>query len=291
MNIVLLPLKLLRAIGWVLRYLFFSIAVCMFLAGLCILGYQVYAGLMYGTWPVLPLHMYFAYLTPLTSWIESPQSWYGLHKLLTEALAFTPLSLFLLLAGLLIAIVIELLEASWQEYRAIWRFLNTPLVLLLLGVLAAGTLLYSWDTHQATRSLHRESHRYTLESLYRLKTLIETLPSQQATTTLAQWQRVKAILTGEKPFTPLFNEFAGLRLEGLLYYLTVRFPQAQVQLHGVQQTLHQIERFPVLVDAMAPPHSDPTLQQMLTAEQQQALGALHERLQRHVSDLEAFWHH
>jgi len=290
MNVVLLPLKLLRAIGWTLRYLLFSIAVCMFLAGLCVLGYQVYAGLMYGTWPALPLQMYFEYLTPFTTWIERPQSWYGLHKLLTEFLAFAPLSLFLLLAGLLIAIVIELLEASWQEYRAIWRFLNTPLVLLLLGVLAAGTLLYSWDNHQATRSFHRESNRYILESLYRLNTLIETLPSQM-TTTLAQWQRVKAILAGEKPFTPLFNEFAGLRLEGLIYYLTARFPQEQVQLYGVQQTLHQIERFPVLVEAMTPPHGDPALQQMPAAEHQQTLSALHERLQRHVSDLKAFLHH
>jgi hypothetical protein len=291
MNVLLLPLKLLRALGSVLRYLLFSIAACMFLAGLCLLGYQVYAGLMYGTWPALPLQMYFAYLTPLTTWIESPQSWYGLHKLLTEHLAFTPLSLFLLLAGLLIAIVIELLEASWQEYRAIWRFLNTPLVLLLLGILAAGTLLYSWDKHQATRTLHRESNRYTLESLYRLNTLIETLPPQTTTTTLAQWQRVKALLAGEKPFTPLFNEFAGLRLEGLIYYLTSRLPQEQVQLQGVQQTLRQIERFPALVEAMATPHGDPALQQMLTAEQQQALSALHERLQRHVSDLAAFLHH
>jgi hypothetical protein len=290
MNLALLPIKILRALAWVLRYLLFSIAVCMFLAGAGVLGYQVYCGLMYGTWPSLPLQMVFEYLTPFVPWIENPHSWYGLHKLITDRLAFTPLSLFLLLAGLALAVAIELLEASWHEYRAIWQFLNAPLVLLFLGILAAGILLYTWDNRQATRTQYREHNRYTLESLYRLNTLRDTL-APLTIPPVAQWQRVKAILAGGKPFTPLFSEFAGLRLEGLIYYLTAQFPQQHAQLRAVQQTLHQIETLLALVEAMAARPGDAAVEQMLTVEQQRTRSTLRERLQQHMSALEAFLHH
>lgn len=279
-------LRLVLALVRFLRDVIFGVAVLIFIAGLCVLGYQVYIGLKHGEWLALPLQMFFTYLVPYTAWIDSPESWYGLHKLLTGVFAFTPLSLFLIVAGLMLAVVMELLEASWPEYRALWRFLNTPLVLLLVGIVAAGTFVYYWDNHQATRGLYRESNRYTLESLYRINTLLETL-SPQAEIPKTQWQRARATLTGQDHSTPLFSELTGLSMDALVYYLTAKFPQEQAQLRGIQNTLTQLDTFLTSPEATSSLFRVYNTEQKLTDEQLQALRSLHERLQRHVPTLEA----
>ena len=91
------------------------------LAGILVLGLQVYAWLATGTWQpaslLLPLAMLAKWLPDpaMVQWIERPDTWIGLHKVLD----FIPLSLFLMLVGLLFFIPI-LHSAVYEETKVIW---------------------------------------------------------------------------------------------------------------------------------------------------------------------------
>jgi hypothetical protein len=71
------------------------------LAGILILGWQVYVFVKFGTWvskPLLGLVLDFVDLN--TSWLVHPQSYATAHVVLTGILGFIPVSVFLVVAGL-----------------------------------------------------------------------------------------------------------------------------------------------------------------------------------------------
>jgi hypothetical protein len=83
--------KLLNLLGLTLLY-----------SGAITIGLQFLAYLMYGEWEELPLFYLFALLGPdrFMAWLDNPDSWIGLHKIVFGVLKFMPLSLFLMLLGL-----------------------------------------------------------------------------------------------------------------------------------------------------------------------------------------------
>jgi hypothetical protein len=89
-------------IGWTWQKLLNILGVTLLYSGAIIIGVQVFAYLLYGQWEELPLFYLFALLGPdrFISWLDSPGSWIGLHKIVSGILEFMPLSLFLMLVGL-----------------------------------------------------------------------------------------------------------------------------------------------------------------------------------------------
>jgi hypothetical protein len=81
------------------------------LAGLGILGYQVFTWLKTGAWPVMSLWHGLHYLFPdwdeMWQWFSTPRSWVGLHKLVSWLLIKTPLSLVAVLLGLFFGFVVH----------------------------------------------------------------------------------------------------------------------------------------------------------------------------------------
>ncbi|MDA2928509.1 hypothetical protein MYX84_00950 [Acidobacteria bacterium AH-259-O06] len=67
--------------------------------------YQCFLWLKDGEWVEMSATLFFKYFlspdNPFVQWVDNPQSWYGLHYLLTA----TPLSVFLFLVGLVIFFV------------------------------------------------------------------------------------------------------------------------------------------------------------------------------------------
>lgn len=70
------------------------------LAGLGVLSLQIYGYLRVGEWKSVSL---LASVAPFLPWLDRPQSWFGLNKILREASGIMPLSLALVLVGGLIA--------------------------------------------------------------------------------------------------------------------------------------------------------------------------------------------
>lgn len=70
------------------------------LAGLAVLGLQIFAYLKLGDWKPVPV---LELVSPHIPWLRNPQSWFGLHNIISDALDFVPVSLLLFLAGWLIA--------------------------------------------------------------------------------------------------------------------------------------------------------------------------------------------
>ena len=76
------------------------IGVLIVLAGLGVLCLQVFGYLKTGDWkPVSTLSV----VSPLFSWLQNPQSWFGLHDIVRNMLGLMPLSLALVLLGWLVA--------------------------------------------------------------------------------------------------------------------------------------------------------------------------------------------
>lgn len=69
-------------------------------AGLGVLGLQVYRYLKVGEWSSMSL---FDFLAPHISWLSNPQSWFGLYRIVKGAFEIMPLSLAVILVGWLIA--------------------------------------------------------------------------------------------------------------------------------------------------------------------------------------------
>jgi len=76
------------------------VGVLFVLAGLGVLGLQVYGYLKTGDWGSISL---LGVATPYWRWLHSPQGWFGLHKIVTDAMGLMPLSMALVLVGWLIA--------------------------------------------------------------------------------------------------------------------------------------------------------------------------------------------
>jgi len=70
------------------------------LAGAGVLVLQVYGYLETGTWRSISLLSVASSYLP---WLNNPQSWFGLHKIVRDAAGLLPLSLVLVLLGVLIA--------------------------------------------------------------------------------------------------------------------------------------------------------------------------------------------
>lgn len=70
------------------------------LAGLGLAGFQVFIYLKSGEWVEVPLKALVEFgPTEFTSWLHAPTSWVGLHKIISGALEFMPLSLSAVNAG------------------------------------------------------------------------------------------------------------------------------------------------------------------------------------------------
>jgi len=77
------------------------------LFGFGILGYQSVLWLQNGVWDPMPMMLVFNFLfegTALHGWMLAPGSWLGLHQLTEWVLANTPISLVLVLSGLLLGV-------------------------------------------------------------------------------------------------------------------------------------------------------------------------------------------
>lgn len=70
------------------------------LAGLGVLGLQIFGYLKVGKWQSVSL---LGIASPYFPWLINPQSWFGLHDIATDALGLMPLSLALVLIGWLVA--------------------------------------------------------------------------------------------------------------------------------------------------------------------------------------------
>ena len=78
-----------------------------FFSGFFLLGYQAFLWLKNGTWTEFPLIVAFDYLfqgTALQTWVNDPDSWYGLHLIAVWVLENIPLSLTLIMDGALMVL-------------------------------------------------------------------------------------------------------------------------------------------------------------------------------------------
>ncbi|GIX48869.1 MAG: hypothetical protein KatS3mg131_3080 [Candidatus Tectimicrobiota bacterium] len=144
----------LRAIGVGLRFLrdvLFGVFSLVFLAGLALLGYQAFVWLRDGAWPALPLSLVLDAVPALSRWLREPQSWFGLHELLSGTLALAPLALVCLVLGFAGALLLECCEAPRQRLRSLWHFCNTPLVVFALFAVFLSSLVGTWQAQQAAR--------------------------------------------------------------------------------------------------------------------------------------------
>ena len=285
-NVVQIIMNIIRAIlhGLSLaarfcRDVLFGIAVLTIIAGLGIFLYQLYMELRHGTWTAIPLARLLEYLTPIAPWLEQPHSWFGLHNLLTGTLALLPLWLTLFVTGLVVCILIELGESSSHDYRAMWRLLNMPLVLFIMALVAIVAFVHYWDARLTKQALHQEGSRYTLETLYRLDTMLQHLPDK-TTMSPPQRHRVDAALQGGDDFAPLFREFDRLSTTGLLYHLTTRFPYERARLQGIRKTMDQLEALLMPSNLATTP--------ALSSAAQQSLETLRTQLIQHKQTLQTF---
>lgn len=71
------------------------------LAGILVLGWQVYVFVKFGTWLPKPLlGLVLGFVDASNSWLVRPQAYSTVHGVLTGLLGFIPVSAFLIVAGL-----------------------------------------------------------------------------------------------------------------------------------------------------------------------------------------------
>jgi len=76
------------------------VGVLSILAGLGVLGIQIYGYLRFGEWESVSV-LWTA--SPYWPWLKNPQTWFGLHRIVRDAFGIMPLSLAFVLVGWLIA--------------------------------------------------------------------------------------------------------------------------------------------------------------------------------------------
>jgi hypothetical protein len=86
----------------------FGLLVCfaVFLSGFGLLGYQIVDWLRDGVWNAMPLMIVFNFLfegTAFGAWMQNPDSWVGLHQVMEWLLVNTPISLVLIVDGLILS--------------------------------------------------------------------------------------------------------------------------------------------------------------------------------------------
>ncbi len=77
-----------------------------FLSGFGILGYQTVMWLQDGVWNAMPLMLVFNFIfegTALGAWMHNPETWLGLHQLLEWGLINIPISLVLIVDGMILS--------------------------------------------------------------------------------------------------------------------------------------------------------------------------------------------
>lgn len=77
-----------------------------FLSGFGLLGYQIVVWLQDGIWNAMPLMMVFTFLfegTAFGAWMQNPEAWMGLHQVMEWLLVNTPISLVLIVDGLILS--------------------------------------------------------------------------------------------------------------------------------------------------------------------------------------------
>lgn len=99
-----------RGRGWLSRLFFnlkrflmgvvVAIGLLVALAGAGVLALQVYGYLKTGSWRSISLLSVASMYMP---WLNNPQSWFGLNKIVRDAAALLPMSLALVLLGVLVA--------------------------------------------------------------------------------------------------------------------------------------------------------------------------------------------
>ena len=75
-----------------------------FISGVCVFFYQSFGWLKNGVWEELPLLKLFNYFfedTSLKIWFEEPNAWFGLHQIVSWILKNIPISMVLILEGII----------------------------------------------------------------------------------------------------------------------------------------------------------------------------------------------
>lgn len=114
----------------VLDYIFSNLSLlglllcfAVFFSGFGLLGYQTVVWLQDGVWTAMPLMMVFNFLfegTALGAWMQNPDSWVGLHQVMEWLLINTPISLVLIVdglvmsAGMAVAIIFAVMVRRFQ---------------------------------------------------------------------------------------------------------------------------------------------------------------------------------
>jgi hypothetical protein len=82
--------------------------VVIFFSGFGLLGYQTVVWLQEGVWTAMPLMMVFNFIfdgTGLGAWMQNPDSWMGLQQIMEWLLIHTPISLVLIVNGLILSML------------------------------------------------------------------------------------------------------------------------------------------------------------------------------------------
>ena len=91
------------------------------LSGLGLIGYQVFLWMKDGIWPEFSIEVVFNFLfenTSLAQWLSSPESWFGLQKIVEWLLQNIPLSVALIIPSVLILSAV----ASMLAVAIVFRF-------------------------------------------------------------------------------------------------------------------------------------------------------------------------
>ena len=112
-NVTSLVTKTLSYIVDAVNFILCLISMLVFNVGFYVILYQTYQYLRYGAWPEMTL-MYLVPYGPnwMNSWLNEPTSWLGLHELTFGALSSIPLSLFLIVVGGSVMLLLRIEGAS-----------------------------------------------------------------------------------------------------------------------------------------------------------------------------------
>jgi len=97
------------------------------LSGFGLVVYQVFLWMKDGIWPELPIEVVFNFLfenTLLAQWLSSPESWYGLQRVVEWLLQNIPLSVALIIPSVLIISGTACISAMAIIFR-FYQFKNT----------------------------------------------------------------------------------------------------------------------------------------------------------------------
>lgn len=84
-----------------------TLCLMVFLSGFGILGYQTVTWLEDGVWTAYPMMMVFTYFfegSAFGVWMHNPESWSGLHQIMEWGLTNIPISLVLIIDGLILSV-------------------------------------------------------------------------------------------------------------------------------------------------------------------------------------------